>query len=230
MDAPSQSSHAARQMRLPLAGPPSLSRGDFIVSPSNRAAVEMVDAWPAWPGGRLALVGPEGCGKSHLGRAWAKRTGAVIVDASHGDFAEVENRQVLFEDADRRSSGDNLFHLINMADSGTSLLITARSEPQSWPIELPDLKSRVNALLTAKIEPADDVVLEGLLRRFFKDRHIKPAEEVYAYLLHRIERSAPALKEAVSRLDDLAYAESREITRALARQIIEHDETLDLFD
>ena len=158
-------------------------------------AVELIDAWPAWPGGRLALVGPEGCGKSHLGRAWAKSAGAVILDGTQSDLTRVESGAILFEDADRRSLDDNLFHLINMTDSGASLLITARSEPHTWPTDLPDLESRLKALLVARIDPADDVVLEGLLRKFFKDRHIRPADEVYAFLLRRIERTAPAFKE-----------------------------------
>ena len=33
-------------------------RGDFFVSPSNAAAVQLIDG--DWPGGRLVLIGPKG--------------------------------------------------------------------------------------------------------------------------------------------------------------------------
>jgi chromosomal replication initiation ATPase DnaA len=70
-----------------------------------------------------------------------------------------------------------------------------------------------------------------VLRKFFGERSIRPSDDVYPYLIRRIERSIPAAKDVVSRLDDLAATGQREITRALARQILEQeDSTLDLFD
>ncbi len=140
------------------------------------------------------------------------------------------SRAVLFENADRHASDDDLFHLFNMADGGTSLLFTARSEPAAWTSNLPDLRSRLNAILVAALEPPDDVILMAVLRKLFRDRHIRPTDEVYPYLLRRIERSVQAAKDVVCRLDELADAQSREVTRNLARQLFETDETLDLFD
>ena len=109
--------------------------------------------------------------------------------------------------------------------------MTAREHPRAWPAPLPDLRSRLNALLVAEIGEPDDVVLEGVLRKFFRERNIKPADDVYPYLLRRIERSVRMAGEIVARLDHAAEAEQREITRLLARQILEvEDETLNLFE
>jgi chromosomal replication initiation ATPase DnaA len=136
---------------------------------------------------------------------------------------------VLVEDAEK-AHPETLFHLINMAGAGGGLLLTSRLHPRAWPAELPDLRSRLNALHVAEIGEPDDVVLEGVLRKFFRERNIKPAEEVYPYLMRRIERSIRMAREIVSRLDEAADAEERDITRALARQILESDSrTLDLF-
>ena len=75
------------------------------------------------------------------------------------------------------------------------------------------------------------MVLEGVLRKFFRERNIRPAEDVYPYLMRRIERSVRVAREVVVRLDEAADAEHREITRILARQILESDdETLNLFE
>jgi len=220
-----------RQLRLKFRTAVSHARRDFVVSPSNAAAIAALDAWPTWPGGSLALIGPAGCGKTHLACDWAARRGATVVRRVDPELTDPPSGAILLEDADQGVADETLFHLINRADAGATLLVTARSLPQTWPVALPDLRSRLNALVVAQIDEPDDIVLEGVLRKFFRERNIKPAEDLFPYLLRRIERSAPAAKDVVSRLDELADAEEREVTRALARRLLEQeDRTLDLFD
>ena len=174
---------AGTQLRLALRRQPSFERAPFIVSDRNREAVGALDAWPDWPGGRLALIGPEASGKSHLARRWATRTGAFVADAATLDLAELSVGAILLEDVDRAGVADDaLFHLINRADAGGSLLMTARTPPRLWPAQLPDLRSRLNALFAVEIFPPDDAVLEGLLLRFFRDRHIRPDPDLLSYL------------------------------------------------
>lgn len=219
----------ARQLSLKLRRPASYARAEFIHSETNREALKALDDWPAWHGGCLAMVGPEGSGKTHLAMEWAGRVKAAVLRPNCTDVAAAHGRPVLMEDAER-AHPETLFHLINMAGAGGGLLLTSRTHPRTWPAELPDLRSRLNALHVAEIGEPDDVVLEGVLRKFFRERNIKPAEEVYPYLMRRIERSIRMAREIVSRLDEAADAEERDITRALARQILESDSrTLDLF-
>jgi chromosomal replication initiation ATPase DnaA len=220
----------ARQLRLKLRRPASYARADFVHSETNREALQALDAWPAWHGGCLTLVGPEGSGKSHLAMGWAARAKAKVLRAGCSDVSAAYGAPVLLEDAEQ-ADDDTLFHLINMAGAGGGLLLTSRSHPRGWPAALPDLRSRLNALPVAEIGEPDDVVLEGVLRKFFRERNIKPAEDVYPYLMRRIERSVRMAREIVNRLDEAADAEEREITRTLARQILEADAgTLDLFE
>jgi len=220
-----------QQLRLNLRQRTPRGLEQIIVSPSNAAAIEALERWPAWPAGCLALIGPEGSGKSLLARTWAARTGARIVAAADSEVSHLRGGAILFEDADAAPAEETLFHLINMVVQGATLLVTGRTAPQSWTTALPDLRSRLNALMVAQIGEPDDLLLEGVLRKFFRERNIRPADDVYPYLVRRIERSILAAKLVVSRLDDLADAGQREITRALARQILEQeDATLDLFD
>ncbi len=225
------SSSRPKQLRLKLKRPASFARADFVRSPTNAQAIAALDAWPDWPGATLVLVGPEGGGKSHLADEWAFRAKALRLDPAQTDLSAVDGRPVLLEDADRGPSDETLFHLLNLAGASGGVLLTARALPSVWPAALPDLRSRLNALFVAEIGPPDDVVLEGVLRKFFRERNIRPAEDVYPYLLRRIERSVPAALDVVTRLDEIADAEHRDITRTLARQILESDdETLNLFD
>lgn len=220
-----------RQLRLKLRRPASYARSDFVTGPSNAHALAALDAWPGWHTGCLALVGPVGSGKTHLARDWAARADAITLDRLDPAVAHAPGRPVLLEDVDLGVDDEALFHLINMAaHEGGGLLLTAKSAPVAWPAALPDLRSRLNAMPVALIEEPDDVVLEGVLRKFFKARSIRPPKEVFPYLLRRMERSIPAAREIVKRLDEAADDEQRPISRALARQILEGDtENLDLF-
>ncbi|WP_347340377.1 chromosomal replication initiator DnaA [Phenylobacterium glaciei] len=221
-----------RQLRLSLRRPVSYARREFSHGPSNAQAIAALDAWPAWHGGCLVLVGDEGSGKTHLAQGWAAQARALVLDRGANDIAAANGRPVLVEDVDQGIDAETLFHLINMAGhDGGSLLLTARLAPTAWPAELPDLRSRLNALPVAVIEEPDDQVLEGVLRKFFRERSIRPPKEVFPYLLRRMERSIPAAREIVRKLDEAADEEQRPISRALARQIIEDDtDNLDLFD
>jgi chromosomal replication initiation ATPase DnaA len=212
------SKSAAKQLRLDLVRESSHALEDFIVSESNRSAVEALDAWPNWPGGRLALVGPPGSGKTHLARGWAARVGATIADGRRGALAA--SGPILIEDADRRASDEALFHAFNRADVGSTVLLTGRTPPSKWRAHLPDLRSRLNALPVAALGSPDDEVLLGVLEKLFRERNIRPTSGISPYIIRRIERSVPAAREIVDRIDRYAGEEKREVTLAVVRQIL----------
>ncbi len=222
-----------RQLRLELQQPASLRREDFIVSPANAEAVRVVESWPAWHGGAIALVGPAASGKTHLAHSWAKLAGAIELAASSrvGDLDGLQGRPILMEGAEA-ADAETLFHLINMAAlPGGGLLLTSRTAPAGWDCALPDLRSRLNALMVAEVGPPDDEMLRGVLQKFFRERNIRAPEDVFAYLVRRMERSVPVALALVERLDEASGADHRPVSRALAREILEDgDETEDLFE
>jgi chromosomal replication initiation ATPase DnaA len=222
----------AKQLRLSLRRAADHTRDAFVHGTSNATAVAALDTWPRWPGGTLALVGPEGVGKTHLARAWASAAKAVVLDRAAPGVSAAAGHPALLEDVDQGVDAEALFHLINLAaQDGASLLLTARKPPATWPAELPDLRSRLNALMVAEIEAPDDDVLRGVLKTFFRERNIRPHDDVYPYLLKRMERSVPGAREIVRRLDETEDGEHRPVSRVLARQILEADiENLDLFE
>jgi chromosomal replication initiation ATPase DnaA len=217
---------------LSLERPPSFTREDFVVSATNADAVRLIDAWPSWPGGAMALAGPEGVGKTHLAMAWAARADAVLPNPkAPADLANLAGKAVVIENADRSVSDGSLFHLINMAAQyGGGLLLTARTPPRDWTVALPDLRSRLNALPVAELSEPDDAILLGVFRKLFRERNLKPTEDTYPYLLRRMERSVTEARRLVKLLDEAADGLQRPVSRALAKEVLEAgDSTMDLF-
>jgi len=212
------------QLSLGLESLPAQTRESFVESSSNATAARALDAWPDGVGGAIAIVGPHGSGKSHLLRAWAERTGAVLLEgelAALADLAQLEGRLVAIDDADH-ADDETLFHLINLAAvEGAGLVLASRESPAAWEVALPDLRSRLNAVRIVKLGEPDDEVLRGVLVRFFEQHAVRPAPELLEYLVRRIERSVPEARAVVRRLVEKASPRHRPITRALAREILE---------
>lgn len=213
------------QLRLPLQRDLPPAEAGFVVSGCNRAAEAMLAGWPNAVGGVLALCGPAGSGKSHLARLWAERVGAVPLDGAEAALAdplELEGRPVLLDRA-QDADDETLFHLINLAQGpGGALLLVSRSAPTAWKVDLPDLRSRLDAVVSVAVEAPDDSVLGAILAARFAERSIAAPRDAIDYLVRRIDRSAEAAAAVVDRLDAL----HRPVTRVLARQVLEENGAL----
>jgi chromosomal replication initiation ATPase DnaA len=212
--------------QLPLEFPvdEQTSRDDLRVAAPLRAAVRIVDDWPNWPSPVVVLVGPVGCGKSHLARIWRDNASAVEIDPVRGArAAEIAAlHPAVFEDADRRPFDETeLFHVINaVRENGTALIMTARTYPSSWDIALPDLRSRLKAATVVEIGEPDEALLKEVLLKLFSDRQITVDDRLIGYIAERMERSTDAARRIVDALDRLALARRTRISRALAAEVL----------
>ena len=220
----------ARQLTLDLTYPGSFSREDFLRSPANAAALAAVDSWPEWPTRVLALVGPQGSGKSHLSAIWAARAGARFLSARALASSDVPDAlatgALVLEDAAPGAVDERaLFHLINLVrEEEGHLLLTAATAPGGWRLTTADLASRLRAVPVATLAPPDDALLRAVLVKLFADRQLMVDESVIAFLAHRIERSFAGAKLAVERLDAEALRRQRPVTRALAAEVLRAEE------
>lgn len=202
------------------------SRTDFLTSHSNAAAIGWIDRWPDWPAPALALHGPAGSGKTHLLHLWCAQTAGVIVPGealSEEVVARLvsESRHQIAVDNANRADELALLHLYNYCmETRGGFLVAARQPPASWTVLLPDLDSRLRAVLVVGIGLPDDALLEAVLVKHFADRQLRVAPEVIAYLLTHMERSFTAAAGIASRLDAVSLRARRAITVPLARQLV----------
>ena len=212
------------QLLLAFEHPVASGLEDFMPAPGNRDALAWLERWPAWPAPVLVLHGPPGCGKSHLARIWAARTGASRLDPAAlpaADEALSPPRAVL-DPAEPVADEIGLLQLYNrLAEQGGHLLLTARRPVAAWTIGLADLASRLRAVPSVAIGPPDDGLLAALLVKLFDDRQITVSEDVIGYLIRHMERSFAAARAVVGALDAQALQRQRPVTVALARAVLE---------
>ncbi len=190
----------APQLPLPLSYASGQGQADFVIAAANADAVAWLSGPPA---ARSLLVGPPGSGKTHLGRIFAARHGATLID-----------------DGDRRGDDVALFHAWNAASATAPLLITARALPRTW-VRLPDLASRLAATPTLVIAEPDDALLAAVIAKQFADRGVRVDPAVIGFVGLRIERSFAAAAATVAAIEALALATRRDVTIPLAREVLD---------
>jgi chromosomal replication initiation ATPase DnaA len=214
------------QLTLDLPRRTTFDRSDFLVSDCNVAAVDWIDRWPVWPCAALVVYGPPGCGKTHISHLWRERASAVILageelteTALPGLFGNAGPLRIAVDNADRAPE-HALLHLYNFClERAGNLLITMRSAPGSWKVQLDDLRSRLRSAIVVGIEAPDDAVLGAVLFKHFADRQLRVSPVVIAYVTKRIERSFTAAEALAARLDSAALSGGKRVTIALARRV-----------
>jgi len=216
--------HRPRQLALALDHPESYARDDFLSGPGNAGAFALIESWLDWPARALALVGPEGSGKTHLATIWAAAAGARVVSGRGlGEIdvpAALATGALVVEDGAAIDDERALFHLINLArEEGVFVLFTARTAPSFWPVTIPDLVSRLRALPVASLQAPDDAMLCGVIVKLAADRQLTLDDAVVTYLSTHIERSFAAARAAIIALDKEALRQRRPPSRALAAEM-----------
>jgi len=214
-----------RQLVLALDHAVSFAREDFLRGPSNAAALTLVERWPDWPNRVMALVGPQGSGKSHLAAIWAEVAGARVLAAKLmteiDPPAALATGALVVEDLEANGLDERaLFHLLNLArEEDAFVLLTARAAPAGFPVTIRDLHSRLRAVPSVALTPPDDALLRSLIVKLAADRQLAVDEALTNYLANHIERSFTAAHSAVVRLDEEAMRQHRPVTRALAAEL-----------
>ena len=201
------------QIPLDLSPTPNYKFANFLVSESNVQAVKIVRAWPEWTSPILIVIGPQGCGKTHLGQAWASETGGIFVDDANG------------------ANEADLFAIMNRALNGeiAGLMLAARQAPSEWAVEMPDLRSRLSNAPVAIIGEHDDKILEPIVRRIYEDNGRDVSQDLIAYLLKYQERSVAAQRIIADELEAAARSQKADLTKSFASKHLKARLERDLF-
>lgn len=199
----------------------------LVVAEANRDAAKLLTDWRVWPGGALALSGPSGAGKTHLALAWAMETGARQVSAlaapedAAAIFGEAQGR-LLIDDADRERDEAMLWRVLDLTRSQRgAVLIVGAAPPSAWPVQLPDLRSRLASLPVAKLGEPDEALMEVVLRRICREQFIQLSDDAARYLVRRLPRTFAAARQWAAALDEELVRGAKPVTTALAKRALE---------
>lgn len=210
-----------RQLALDL---PALARDPVLThveTGCQATARRALAAWREWPGGLLALAGPQGAGKSHLAALWRLQTGECV-QIVEADLAPAPGPAVL-EDADRAGLDERrLLALIDAARAGAAgpILFTARTPPAQWAVALPDLRSRLAGVAAVEIGDPTDADLAAVFAKHLGDRGAEAAPSLLDYVVRRIERTFAAAEALARALDRASLERKQRISRKLAADVL----------
>jgi len=198
----------------------------LTVSGANADAAKLLTDWRAWPEGALALVGPAGSGKTHLALAWALETGARAIAAhtSPSEAAETflaAGARAWIDRADGRSDEAMLWRLLDLSRARAgALLLVGASEPRTWNVAVPDLRSRLAALAVARLGEPDAALLERVLRRQCRERFIELGQDALDYLIAHMPQSFAGARALADALDETVVRGARPVSLATAKRAL----------
>ena len=200
-------------------------RDAFFVSVANANAVATLEEPATWPQGKMIVLGPKACGKSHLLEIWLSENGAQKINPLR-DFDQPESGAKIVVDDLHTVAGISqaeirLFHLHNhLLSTGGLLLMASSIAARQAGFRLPDLLSRLEGTSSTKIDRPDDALLHAVLLKAFMDRQLSPPPAVLAYILKNMDRNFDAAGDIVAQLDAQSMSTKRPITRAMATRIL----------
>jgi Bacterial dnaA protein len=199
------------QIALPLDWPAEEDSGDFIVTSSNQQAVNHLEGSGSWPVRATLLVGPRKSGRSLLGRIFAAKSGALLID-----------------DAQQKRESD-IFHAWNTAQTEQKpLLIIADCAPPAWAIKLADLRSRLLATPIITLGDPDEILSALLLEKQLARRGLLLPADVAGFIVQRIERSHIVLMRIVEILDEASLSHKRAMTVPFVRDVLRSRGLIDM--
>ena len=199
---------------------PGLAIDDFFVSTSNKKAYSFI-LNKKIDNKKILLIGPNKSGKTHLGKIWQKNNNAVSYE---NNFEIILNykKNIFIDDFLKNINEELIFHLINhCSNNKLTILFTSNKEMFEHNFFLQDLLSRIKTFHTLRIDlPDDDLIINLMIKLLHDKQIIIKNEEIFHYILKRIERSYEEIFLLIEKIDKLSLEKKRELTIPLIKKLL----------
>ncbi len=112
----------------------------------------------------------------------------------------------------------NLFN--NVKDAGHVMVFASHTSPQTLPVLLPDLKSRLLGCTIYHVEGLKDEEKQQALRMRASSRGMEMSEDVAKFILSRASRDTNELFFLLNRLDEASLREKRRLTIPFVKSVL----------
>ena len=219
----------SKQLYFDMPDKTALGIEDYIITESNSFAFDLISRMIRGEINQGVISGPSFSGKTHLSKILIKNIGineSLYIDRDYRKIIErvgssnlivIENIDKLIEDR----SEEDLFHIINFTkESDKKLLMTSGKSISNIEFKLEDLKSRLNAVIEAKIMQPDDELMKLVLIKIFNDKQLLINPNVINFLKSRLERSYKSINDFIEKIDKFSLEKGKKITIALINDLI----------
>lgn len=208
-------------------------RFDDFLAADNTQLLQFLRGFVTAPERLCFLHGTVGSGKTHLLQALCQQSASAVYlplaqllsygpDTLDGldmlDLLVVDDLQVVAGHSDWEQ---RLFALFNAVQAGGNhLCLAADQPPATLPLQLADLRSRLQLCLVFDVHELDDTGKLTLLRRAAARRGLELKDEVGRYILQRSARDLHSLLALLDHLDTHSLAEQRRLTQPFVKQCL----------
>ena len=166
------------------------------------------------------LYGPKKSGKSYLAKIWLKNNNAIEYNNNYETLLNINSNilidNLIFYDQEK------IFHIVNNCIlNNLKILITSDIKINSIDFKFNDLSSRLKTFTNLEINQPDDEMLLAILTKSLIDKQfIINSNEIFEYILRRVDRSYQGIYEIVKKLDILSLEKKRQLTIPLIKEIM----------
>ena len=166
------------------------------------------------------LYGPKKSGKSYLAKIWLNKNNAIQFGNNYELLLKKKNNilidNIIFYDQER------IFHIVNNCILNNSkVLITSHNKINEIDFKFKDLTSRLKTFSNLEINQPNDEMLLAILTKLLVDKQfIIKSNEIFAYILRRVDRSYQGINDIVKKLDILSLEKKRQLTIPLIKEIL----------
>ena len=166
------------------------------------------------------LYGPKKSGKSFLGHIWKNKFNAKKLSNNFEEL--IKKKDNIFIDDLYSFDQEIIFHLVNYCIlNNLKILITSPYKINDINFKFNDLPSRLKTFSFLEINNPDDEMLLTVLTKLLIDKQfIVNSNDIFDYILRRVDRSYIGIYDIVDKLDVLSLEKKRQLTIPLIKEIL----------
>ena len=167
------------------------------------------------------LYGPNKSGKSYLAQIWLKKNNAIKYNDINYELILNQKQNILIDNI-LFYEEEKIFHIVdNCILNKIKILITSNNKLNEIQFKYKDLLSRLKTFTILEInQPNDEMLLTILTKLLIDKQFIIHSNDIFEYILKRVDRSYQGINEIVNKLDILSLEKKRQLTIPLIKEIL----------
>ena len=166
------------------------------------------------------MYGPKKSGKSFLSQIWLKKNNGLELRENFELLLDYK-KSVLIDDLLLFDEEKIFFVVNNCILNNLNLLITSSNKINEINFKFKDLSSRLKTFSNLEIEQPDDEMLITILTKLLVEKQfIINSNDIFEYILRRVDRSYKGIYDIVDKLDILSLEKKRQLTIPLIKEIL----------